>query len=140
MVNPPKEGVNSPEVVEQYKRETELIFGGLKKRAKLLEEKLNAIPGIKTNVVEGAMYAFPRVFLKESAIKAAKAKGLAPDAFYCAEALEATGLVLVAGSGFRQKEGTFHFRITNLLYNVEEFDTALNAFKEFNARFFKQYP
>lgn len=140
MVNPPKEGVNSPEVVALYKKEKEMIYGGLQKRSKLLTEKLNSIPGLKANELEGAMYSFPRVFLTESAIKAAKEKGLAPDAFYCAEALEATGLVLVAGSGFQQKEGTYHFRITNLLYNVEEFDNALNAFKEFTAAFFKKYP
>jgi len=140
MVNPPKEGVNSPEAVALYKKETDEIFGGLKKRSKLLTEKLNKIPGIKTNELEGAMYAFPRIFLTDSAIKAAKEKGLAPDVMYCVEALEATGLVMVAGSGFKQREGTYHFRITNLLYNTQEFDTALDTFKEFNAAFFKKYP
>ena len=140
MVNPPKEGVNSPEVVALYKKEQEMILGGLIKRSKLLTQKLNTIPGIKTNELEGAMYSFPRIFLKESAIKAAKAKGLAPDAMYCVEALEETGLVLVAGSGFKQREDTYHFRITNLLYNTSDFDTALDAFKEFNAKFFKKYP
>ncbi len=140
MVNPPKEGVNSAEVVEQYTREKEMILGGLKKRSKLLTEKLNSIPGLKTNELEGAMYAFSRIFLTESAIKAAKEKNLAPDMMYCLEALEETGLVLVPGSGFKQKEGTYHFRITNLIYNTEEFDQALDAFKEFNAKFFKKYP
>jgi len=140
MVNPPKAGVNSIEVVEKHKKETDLIFGGLLKRSKLLTEKLNTIPGIKTNELEGAMYAFPRIFLTESAIKAAKEKGMAPDMMYCIEALEATGLVLVPGSGFKQREDTYHFRITNLLYNVEEFDAVLDAFKVFNANFFKKYP
>jgi alanine transaminase len=140
MVNPPKEGVNSPEVVKKHKEEIETIFGGLKERSKILAEKLNSIPGLKTNKIEGAMYAFPRVFLTESAIKAAKDKGMAPDAMYCKEALEETGIVVVPGSGFRQKEGTHHFRITNLIYNTEEFDKALDSFKSFNERFFKKYP
>ena len=140
MVNPPKAGVNSPEVVELFNKEKELIYGGLKKRSKILADKINSIPGIKTNEVEGAMYAFVRVFLTESAIKAAKEKSLAPDVMYCVEALEETGLVMVPGSGFRQKEGTFHFRITNLIYNTAEFDAALDSFKEFNAKFFKKYP
>jgi alanine transaminase len=39
------------------------------------------------------MYLFPRVFLSEKAIRAAEAKGLAPDTFYCLELLEDTGLV-----------------------------------------------
>lgn len=140
MVNPPKEGVNSPAVVELYKKETELIYGGLKKRSKLLTEKLNAIPGVKANELEGAMYSFPSVFLTESAIKAAKAKGIAPDVLYCVEALEETGIVVVPGSGFKQREGTWHFRITNLIYQTEEFDVALDAFKEFNKKFFAKYP
>lgn len=140
MVNPPKEGVNSPEVVEKHKKEVEMIFGGLKKRSKILAEKLNSIPGLKTNTIEGAMYAFPSVQLTDSAIKAAKEKGVAPDALYCIEALEETGIVVVPGSGFRQKEGTHHFRITNLIYDTEEFDKALDSFKSFNEKFFKKYP
>jgi len=140
MVNPPKKGVNSIECVELYEKETEIIYGGLKKRSKLLAAKLNAIPNIKTNELEGAMYSFARVFLTKSAIDAARAKNLAPDMFYCLEALENTGLVLVPGSGFRQKEGTFHFRITNLIFKTDEFEAALDLFKTFNENFFKQYP
>ena len=139
MVNPPKAGVNSPEVVATRKKEFDMIFGGLKKRSHLLTQKLNSIPGLKTNNVEGALYAYPSVFLPEKAIKAAKEKGFAPDMLYCLEALDECGLVLVPGSGCGQKEGTYHFRITNLIYNTEEFDSALDAFKAFNAKFFAKY-
>ena len=52
MVNPPKEGVNSPEVVETYKKEKESVFGGLKKRSQILAEKLNSIKWIKTTTIE----------------------------------------------------------------------------------------
>eukprot|EP00826_Nyctotherus_ovalis_P049468 TRINITY_DN598_c0_g1_i3.p1 TRINITY_DN598_c0_g1~~TRINITY_DN598_c0_g1_i3.p1 ORF type:complete len:425 (-),score=169.64 TRINITY_DN598_c0_g1_i3:173-1447(-) len=139
MVNPPKAGVNSPEVVAKHQKEYDIVFGGLKKRSILLTDKLNSIPGLKTNNIEGALYAYPSIFLPERAIKAAKEKGLAPDAMYCVEALEECGLVLVPGSGCGQKEGTYHFRITNLIFDTEEFDQALEAFKKFNAKFFAKY-
>ena len=140
MVNPPKRGVNSDPVVDLYEKEWNTIFGGLKARSKLLTSKLNDIPNIKTNNLEGAMYAFPRVFLTESAVKAAKAQGMSADGMYCLEALNETGLILVAGSGFQQKPDTYHFRITNLIFNTEEFERALTAFKDFNRRFFEKYP
>jgi aspartate/methionine/tyrosine aminotransferase len=35
-------------------------------------------------------------------IKAAKDAGTAPDTFYCRRLLDATGIVVVPGSGFRQ--------------------------------------
>jgi len=37
-------------------------------------------------------------------------RGLAPDAFYCYQLLEETGICVVPGSGFGQREGTYHFR------------------------------
>ena len=39
-----------------------------------------------------------------------KAAGQAPDAFYCFQLLENTGMCVVPGSGFGQREGTYHFR------------------------------
>jgi len=33
-----------------------------------------------------------------------------PDAMYCYQLLEETGICVVPGSGFGQKEGTYHFR------------------------------
>ena len=139
MVNPPRKGECTDETVKLYNKEWDMIFGGLKSRSKLLTEKLNGIAGITTNKLEGAMYAFPRIHLSEAAIKAAAAKGMAPDAMYCMEALEQTGLILVAGSGFKQREGTYHFRITNLIYNTKEFEGALTTFKAFNEKFFAKY-
>jgi len=48
------------------------------------------------------MYLFPRIRLPEKAIKAAEAEKSAPDAFYCKRLLNATGIVVVPGSGFGQ--------------------------------------
>ena len=36
--------------------------------------------------------------------------GLAPDMFFCLRLLEETGICVVPGSGFGQREGTYHFR------------------------------
>lgn len=36
--------------------------------------------------------------------------GQAPDMFYCMRLLEEMGICLVPGSGFGQKDGTYHFR------------------------------
>jgi alanine transaminase len=42
---------------------------------------------------------------------------MAPDALYALELLEATGVVVVPGSGFGQVPGTWHFRkIFNCFY------------------------
>lgn len=60
------------------------------------------------------MYLFPTITLSEKAIAAAKEAGNSPDEFYCLALLDATGVCLVPGSGFGQKEGTFHFRTTFL--------------------------
>lgn len=35
---------------------------------------------------------------------------LAPDMFYCLKLLEETGICVVPGSGFGQRQGTYHFR------------------------------
>lgn len=48
------------------------------------------------------MYLFPRIRLPEKAIKAAEAAKTAPDAFYARRLLNATGIVVVPGSGFGQ--------------------------------------
>lgn len=39
-----------------------------------------------------------------------QAQGQAPDMFFCIKLLEETGICVVPGSGFGQREGTFHFR------------------------------
>lgn len=67
-----------------------------------LEDALNSLEGVTCNKAEGAMYLFPRIRLPEKAIKAAEAAKTAPDAFYARYLLNATGIVVVPGSGFGQ--------------------------------------
>ena len=39
------------------------------------------------------------------------------DTYYCLQLLRQTGVCVVPGSGFGQKEGTWHFRWADVLYN-----------------------
>ncbi|XP_052181345.1 alanine aminotransferase 2, mitochondrial-like isoform X2 [Diospyros lotus] len=96
---PPKVGDDS---YGSYSAEKDAILSSLARRAKTLEDALNSLEGVKCNKTEGAMYLFPRIHLPQKAIKAAEAAKTAPDAFYCRLLLNATGIVVVPGSGFGQ--------------------------------------
>lgn len=61
------------------------------------------------------------------------------DLFYCLEVLQNTGIVLVPGSGFKQKPGTYHFRITTLILPVSKLQDKLDVLTEFNNKFHKKY-
>lgn len=101
MVRPPRPGEPSH---AGYAAEREDILSRLRKRATLLADGLNAIPGITCNQVAGAMYAFPAIQLPEGRT----------DEAYCMALLEATGICVVPGTGFGQVPGTAHFRTTIL--------------------------
>lgn len=68
----------------------------------MLEAALNSLENVTCNKAEGAMYLFPCIKLPVKAIKAAEAANTAPDTFYCRQLLNATGIVVVPGSGFGQ--------------------------------------
>lgn len=135
IVDPPKDGDPSYQL---FKKETTDVFNSLKSRAILVHKKLNEIDGITCNEVMGAMYAFPRIHLPQKAIEKAKSLGQEPDFFYCLQMLEETGLCVVPGSGFVQKEGTYHFRMT-ILPPVEELNTFLQLLEGFHNKFMQQY-
>lgn len=101
MVRPPREGDPS---YETYRAEREAVLGDLKKRAVLLADGLNGIPGYSCQAVTGAMYAFPSISLPAGRT----------DEEYCMALLEHTGVCVVPGSGFGQMKGTAHFRTTIL--------------------------
>lgn len=67
-----------------------------------LEDAFNSLEGVTCNKAEGAMYLFPRLHLPQKAIKAAESIKTAPDAYYVRRLLDATGIVVVPGSGFGQ--------------------------------------
>jgi alanine transaminase len=98
--------------------------------------------GVTCNEAEGAMYLFPRVRLPAKAVQEAIKQKKTPDSFYCLALLDQTGMhthtrhahahahntliayscvshhfagiCVVPGSGFGQKDGTYHFRTTFL--------------------------
>ncbi|KAK4984822.1 alanine transaminase [Elasticomyces elasticus] len=111
MVHPPKEGDPSYPL---YKQEYNDIFANLQKRATALYDAFREMEGVECQSPQGAMYLFPKINLPSGAISAAKAADRTPDEFYASKLLDATGVCVVPGNGFGQKEGTMHFRTTFL--------------------------
>jgi alanine transaminase len=81
------------------------------------------------------MYLFPTIKLSQKAIEAAKKENRTPDEFYSFRLLDATGICIVAGSGFGQKEGTLHFRTTFLAPGTEWVGRITKFHKEFMDEF-----
>lgn len=48
------------------------MLSNLAEKAKLTEDLFNQVPGIRCNPLQGAMYAFPRIFLPPRAVEAAQ--------------------------------------------------------------------
>ncbi|XP_047065958.1 alanine aminotransferase 2-like [Lolium rigidum] len=135
IMNPPKAGDES---YESFMVERDGILSSLARRAKALEEAFNSLEGITCNKAEGAMYLFPRLHLPQKAIGAAQAAGAAPDAYYALRLLQATGIVVVPGSGFGQAPGTYHFRCT-ILPQEDKIPAIISRFKEFHEKFMDEY-
>eukprot|EP00116_Pleurobrachia_bachei_P008034 sb/3468296/ len=133
MVKPP-----TGDARETYDRETKAVLASLKERSVMVHEKLNAIPGIKCNPLQGAMYAFPAIDLPVGAIETAKSQGVEPDFLYCSELLDATGICVVPGSGFWQSPGTYHFRMT-ILPPKDQLVVFLDKLAEFHGQFCEKY-
>ncbi|KAI8805357.1 hypothetical protein BJ742DRAFT_748637 [Cladochytrium replicatum] len=89
-----------------YKSEVSTILESLKRLASNIAVALNAIPGVTCNPAQGATYLFPQI-------------RLLPCAMYCMELPNATGVCMIAGSGFGQEDGTWHFRTTFLPFEEE---------------------
>ncbi|XP_068618766.1 alanine aminotransferase 1 [Battus philenor] len=135
VAKPPAEGEPS---YKQWLQEKDDVLASLDKRAKMIAETFNSMEGFKCNVVQGAMYAFPRIDLPAKAIEAAKAEGKAPDVFYAFKLLEETGICVVPGSGFGQRPGTYHFR-TTILPQPELLQQMLDTFRDFHKKFTASY-
>jgi alanine transaminase len=125
--NPPKQGDPS---FSEYETQKNTIIQSLERRSQKLVNLLNTLEGVSCNSADGAMYAFPNITIPPKAIEAAKQAGRVPDMFYCLELLANTGICVVPGSGFGQREGTFHFRTTFLPKeeNIDEVNTRLSTF------------
>ncbi|KAL6560023.1 Alanine--glyoxylate aminotransferase 2, mitochondrial [Orobanche gracilis] len=135
VMNPPKVGDES---YESYFAEKDAILSSLARRAKSLEEALNGLEGVTCNRAEGAMYLFPRISLPNKALEAAKSVNTAPDAFYARRLLNATGIVVVPGSGFGQVPGTWHFRCT-ILPQEDKIPAIISRLTEFHKGFMDEF-
>lgn len=139
MVQPPKPGTESSACVLQYNNEIGGIFEGLKERAKLLTDTFKLMENYSCNEIEGAMYGFPKVEFSNRALKAADEKGVPVDFMYTMDMMERTGIMTVPGSGFGQKAGDWHYRITNLVTPTSDMADMLELLKGFNTDFHDKY-
>ncbi|KAK4166506.1 pyridoxal phosphate-dependent transferase [Cladorrhinum sp. PSN259] len=128
MVDPPKTGEPSYEL---YQKEYDNIFNGLKVRATALHKAFEQMEGVECGEPQGSMYLFPTITLSQKAAAAAADEGRTPDEFYCMRLLEATGVCVVPGSGFGQKDGSLHFRTTFLAPGTEWVGSIIKFHKEF---------
>eukprot|EP00262_Sarcandra_glabra_P009989 TRINITY_DN24838_c0_g1_i1.p1 TRINITY_DN24838_c0_g1~~TRINITY_DN24838_c0_g1_i1.p1 ORF type:complete len:517 (+),score=91.14 TRINITY_DN24838_c0_g1_i1:133-1683(+) len=135
IMNPPKVGDES---FESYSTERDEILSSLARRAKTLEAAFNSLEGVTCNKTEGAMYLFPRLHLPRKAVEAAEAAKTAPDAFYARRLLDATGIVIVPGSGFGQVPGTWHIRCT-ILPQEDKIPAIVSRLTAFHEAFMSEF-
>jgi aspartate/methionine/tyrosine aminotransferase len=128
LFHPPADGPSSA----SYHAERDAVKESMKRKAVLLSQRLNSIPGISCQATEGAMYAFPSIDIQPALAEKAKGKGVAPDRQYCSDMLERTGVVGAPGSGFGQRPGTHHMRLT-ILPSEQTLDDILTHIANFHA-------
>ncbi|PIK40079.1 hypothetical protein BSL78_23061, partial [Apostichopus japonicus] len=131
VVNPPQKGEPSYDL---FMEEKSFVLSTLAEKAKLVADGFNSVEGVTCNTVMGAMYSFPQIHLPKKAIEAVRKQNLSPDAFYATHFLEEAGVCIVPGSGFGQREGTFHFRMT-ILPPVDKIKEVMDRFKKFHTKF-----
>lgn len=111
----------------------------MRERAHLLTKTFNEMENVSAQPIQGAMYGFAKVEFSEKAIQAATAKGMTVDSMYCLDMVNQTGIMTVPGSGFGQVEGTYHFRMTNLVCPTSVMATTLESLRKFNSKFHAKY-
>lgn len=133
LVRPPKEGEESYQL---WKTETDTTHKALAERTKVMSDRLNKLPGISCVDSPGALYLFPQITLSDKAIEAAKKAGKQADTFYALALLDKTGICVVPGSGFGQKKGHWHYRLTCLCPGVDEY---VGKLEKFHAEWVEKY-
>ncbi|RDB28269.1 putative alanine aminotransferase, mitochondrial [Hypsizygus marmoreus] len=133
MVRPPQPGDESYEL---WKKETDVIHEALRHRTMTMSGRLNSLPGVSCVNSPGALYLYPQIQLSDKAQEAARKAGKQPDAFYALALLDATGICVVPGSGFGQKKGEWHYRLTCLCPGVDEY---VNKLEKFHEEFIEKY-
>mmetsp|Transcript_7569 Transcript_7569/g.19843 ORF Transcript_7569/g.19843 Transcript_7569/m.19843 type:complete len:535 (-) Transcript_7569:537-2141(-) len=136
VVHPPETDAPSYDV---YVAERDAILESLRTRANSLALALDSLSGVTCAPAEGALYLFPRIELPIKAIAAAREANIAPDEFYALKLLDATGLVVVPGSGFGQPDPyAFHVR-TTFLPPADQLEDVCDAIADFHNAFLDEY-
>lgn len=135
VVNKPKPGDPSYNL---WKAEKDAVLDGLKEKAILTADGFNKVDGISCQPIQGAMYSFPSVTMPVKFLADCKSKGVEPDAVYCLEFLNTYGVCVVPGSGFGQRPGTFHFRMT-ILPPAEKMRYVMEAIGKFHNEFTEKW-
>lgn len=135
VVNKPKPGDESYNL---WLKEKNSVLDSLKEKAILTADGFNKVDGISCQPIQGAMYSFPSITLPEKFLLDCKKKGLEPDAVYCLEFLNTYGVCVVPGSGFGQRPGTFHFRMT-ILPPAEKMRYVMEAIGKFHQEFTQKW-
>ena len=74
--------------------------------------------------------------MSDKIIATANVASKVPDAFYALALFDATSICVVPGSGFRQKDGEYHYRLICLCLGVDEYVGQLERFHlEFLAKY-----
>merc|ERR1712039_786793 len=124
---PPLEGPSR----SLFGKESEETRSSMKRKAKMVTDRLNRMDGMSCQPIEGAMYAFPKVIIKGYVMKKAISFATPADQIYCLEMLERTGVITVPGSGFGQRPGHFHFRMT-ILPDEPTLEKVLDRIEQFH--------
>jgi alanine transaminase len=135
IVNRPKEGDESYPL---FKQEKEKILSELKMKANIIRDALVQCEGITCNPAMGALYLFPKVDLPKKFVDECNKNGKNPDVEYCLLMLEKSGVCVVPGNGFGQKENTHHFRIA-FLPPLEAIKKTTDLIQKFQKEFMDKY-
>ena len=133
--NRPKEGDESYPL---FKEEKEKILAELKIKANTIRDALVQCEGISCNPAMGALYLFPKVDLPKKFVDECNKNGKNPDVEYCLLMLEKSGVCVVPGNGFGQKENTHHFRIA-FLPPLEAIKNTTDLIQKFQKEFMDKY-
>lgn len=135
MVNPPKQGETS---YRRWEKETREMIETLRIRARNIREMFGSVKGITCNKISGAVYAFPKIDIPEKAYEEANKRKLLPDVFYALELLEEAGILVLPGSQFGQKLGTWHVRVA-FTNTQAKFTEMIDRWKVFQNKFNEKY-
>jgi len=125
MVNPPKAGNDA---YSTFTNEKQIILDDLFNKANIIKKSFKEMDGMESFGKVGALYLFPRMN---------KLPQNTTDYDYCMSLLEETGLCVVNGSGFGQKQGTHHLRIA-FLPSKESLESILPVWIDFHNKYINQ--